>query len=62
MATATQKEEVLSRKAAAKFLGVCLTTLDRIDDLPRIKIRRRVLYRQTALIQWLAKHTTKGPA
>jgi hypothetical protein len=62
MSNTTQKEEVLSRKAAAKFMGICITTLDRLDDLPRIKIRRRVLYRQSALIQWLAKHTAKDPA
>jgi predicted DNA-binding transcriptional regulator AlpA len=62
MTNTAQKEEVLSRKAAAEFMGICVTTLDRLDDLPRIKIRRRVLYRQSALIQWLAKHTTKDPA
>ena len=51
------QEKVLSREEASKFLGVCKTTLDRMD-LPRIRVRRRVLYQQTALITWLKKNTT----
>ncbi len=48
--------EVLSRKQAAQFLGVCLTTLDRMN-IPRTQIRRRVLYRQSVLLKWLEKNT-----
>jgi hypothetical protein len=36
---------VLTRKAAASYIGVCTTTLDRIDNLPRVNIRGRVFYR-----------------
>jgi len=50
------QESVLSRTAAAAFLGVCKTTLDRMK-IPRIKVRRRVLYRQSVLIDWLEKNT-----
>ena len=50
------QENILSRKGAAEFLGVCMTTLDRMD-IPRTKVRRRVLYRQSVLIQWLEKNT-----
>jgi hypothetical protein len=50
------KENVLSRKEAAEYLGICKTTLDRMD-IPRTKIRRRVLYRQSVLLQWLEKNT-----
>ena len=50
------QENVLSRKEAAEFLGICKTTLDRMD-IPRTKVRRRVLYRQSVLIQWLEKNT-----
>jgi hypothetical protein len=57
MNNASLQEKVLSREEAAKFLGVCKTTLDRMD-LPRTKVRRRVLYRQTVLITWLEKNTT----
>ena len=53
------QENVLSRKQAAEFLGVCRTTLDRMD-LPRTKVRRRVLYQQSALIRWLEKNTTSS--
>jgi hypothetical protein len=48
--------EVLSRKQAAKFLGVCTTTLDRMK-IPKTQIRRRVLYRQSVLLKWLEKNT-----
>ena len=50
------QENILSRKKVAEFLGVCLTTLDRLD-IPRAKVRRRVLYRQSVLLQWLEKNT-----
>jgi hypothetical protein len=50
------QENVLSRNQAAEFLGVCKTTLDRMD-IPRTKIRRRVLYRQSVLLKWLEKNT-----
>jgi hypothetical protein len=46
--------EVLSRKQAAQFLGVCLTTLDRLN-IPRTQIRKRVMYRKATLDSWLAK-------
>ena len=59
MSSALQ-EIVLSRKDAAKFLGVCVASLDRLN-IPRTKVRRRVLYRQSVLIQWLEKNTaSKG--
>jgi hypothetical protein len=51
-----QQNGLLSRKEAAKFLGVCKTTLDRLD-IPRTKLRQRVLYRQSVLEQWLCDHT-----
>jgi hypothetical protein len=51
-----QQNGLLSRKQAAEFLGVCKTTLDRLD-IPRTKIRRRVMYRQAILEKWLGDHT-----
>ena len=50
------RNDVLSRKEAAAFLGVCLTTLDRLD-IPRTRIRQRVLYKREVLNKWLDKHT-----
>jgi len=46
--------EVLSRKIAARYIGVCLTTLDRLN-IPRVQIRKRVMYRKATLDSWLAK-------
>ena len=48
--------EILSRRQAAEFLGICRTTLDRLD-IPRTKIRRRVMYKRTVLERWLDEHT-----
>jgi len=47
-------QEVLSRKQAAAFLGICVTTLDRLD-IPRMQIRKRVLFRKATLEKWLQK-------
>jgi len=56
MDTISLQDKVLSRKQASNFLGVCQTTLDHMN-IPRTKVRRRVLYRQSVLIQWLEKNT-----
>jgi hypothetical protein len=47
---------VLTRKNAAAVLGICCTTLDRLDDLPRVNIRGRVFYRPVDIETWLAKN------
>ena len=56
MTTTQTVKEILSRKEAAVYLGVCKTTLDRLD-IARTKIRRRVLYRREILDKWLNKQT-----
>jgi predicted DNA-binding transcriptional regulator AlpA len=50
--------EILSRKQAAEFLGICRNTLDR-QDIPRTKIGRRVLYKREVLKKWIDDHTEK---
>jgi len=44
--------ELFNRKEAAVYLRICLSTLDHLM-IPRIKIRRRVLYRRSELDRWL---------
>jgi hypothetical protein len=51
-----KEADILSRKEAAAFLGICLSTLDRLD-IPRIKIRDRVLYKREVLKKWTDEHT-----
>jgi hypothetical protein len=46
------EKQAFSRKDAAKYLGVCLNTLDRAG-IPRVRIARRVIYRRSALDKWL---------
>jgi len=53
------KNDVLSRKETAAFLGVCLTTLDRLD-IPRTKVRHRVLYKREVINKWIDQHTEKS--
>jgi hypothetical protein len=50
------QEGILSRQQASEFLGICKTTLDRLD-IPRIKIRRRVVFKKSVLEKWLDQHT-----
>ena len=48
--------EVLSRKEAAKYLGICKTTLDRLD-IPKTRIRHRVMFKLDVLKKWIDDHT-----
>jgi len=48
--------ELFDRKEASVYLRICKTTLDNLM-IPRIKIRRRVLYRKSELDQWLTQNT-----
>jgi len=55
----TTNIDIISRKKAAAFLGICLTTLDRLD-IPRTKIRHRVMYRRDVLDKWIVEQTDNG--
>ncbi|GHV64388.1 hypothetical protein AGMMS49587_16670 [Spirochaetia bacterium] len=57
-----QESGVLTRKEAASFLKVCVTTLDRIEDLPRVKIRRGVRFRRSDLDKWLDRQSQVAQA
>jgi hypothetical protein len=57
-ATIQPTKDVMSRAQAAAYIGIGKSTLDRID-IPRIKIRKRVLYRKEAVDLWLAKNQGK---
>ena len=48
--------ELLNRQEAAVYLRICRSTLDTLM-IPRIKIRRRVLFRRSELDQWLTQNT-----
>jgi len=50
--------DILSRKEAAKLLGICLTTLDRLD-IQRTKIRHRTMFKREVLAKWVDEHTEK---
>jgi hypothetical protein len=50
--------EVLSRREAAAFLGICKATLDRLD-IPKTRIRHRVMYKRVVLGKWIDDHTEK---
>jgi len=50
--------ELLSRKKTAAVLGICLSTLDRLD-IPKTKVRHRVMYKRDVIAKWLDQHTEK---
>ena len=50
--------DILSRKQAAAFLGICRNTLDGLD-IPRTKIGRRVMFKRDVLNKWIDEHTEK---
>ena len=54
----TTNKEVLSRKDAAAYIGIGLSTLDRLN-IPKIQIRRRVLFKKEAIDKWLLSQQTK---
>jgi hypothetical protein len=56
MDSSSLQDSVFSRKQAAEFLGICKTTLDRMN-IPQTKLRRRVFYRKSVLLHWLEKNT-----
>jgi excisionase family DNA binding protein len=49
------EEMILTRTQVAEYLHICKSSLDRAG-LPSIRIGRRILYRKTALDQWLERH------
>ena len=56
MESITTIPDILSRKQAAKFLGICLTTLDRLD-IPRTQVRHRVMFKREVLNKWIDEQT-----
>jgi len=48
--------DILSRREAAVVLGICRATLDRLD-IPRTRIRHRVMYKRDAINKWIDDHT-----
>ena len=59
MDTKTNLPDIMSRRQAAQFLGICLTTLDRLD-IPRIRIRHRVMFKLDLLKKWIDRQTVNG--
>ena len=51
--------DIMSRKEAAKLLGICLTTLDRLD-IPRTRVRHRVMFKRDVLNKWIDDHTERN--
>jgi len=56
MRTDEGMDDILSRKQTATYLGICLTTLDRLD-IPRTRIRHRVMFKRDVLKKWLDGQT-----
>jgi hypothetical protein len=48
-----KEKQVLSRRETAAYLGIHTNTLDRNNDIPRIHIAGRVLFRKKVLDKYL---------
>jgi excisionase family DNA binding protein len=57
----TQTKDVMSRREAAAYIGIGKSTLDRLN-IPKIQIRRRVLFQKEAIDKWLKENTKKDSA
>jgi len=53
-----KKADLLTRKEAAVFIGVCENTLDKLD-IPRTRVRRRIFFKREILLKWIDDHTEK---
>jgi len=51
--------DILSRRETAAILGICLTTLDRLD-IPRTRVRHRIMFKRDVINKWIDDHTDKG--
>ena len=51
---------LLNRSEAAYYLGIGLNTLALLD-IPKTRIRKRVLYRRDILEKWAKKNTNEQP-
>jgi hypothetical protein len=51
----TNRETVLTRREAADYLRVCLSVFDKLG-VPRIQVRRKMLFRLETLDKWLAEN------
>jgi hypothetical protein len=49
----TNIPEILTRKEAASFIRVCITSFDRMR-LPCFRVGRRVFYRKSTLDAWIS--------
>jgi excisionase family DNA binding protein len=56
----TQSKDVMSRKDAAAYIGIGKSTLDRLN-IPKIQIRRRVLFKKETIDKWLEQNTSGKP-
>jgi excisionase family DNA binding protein len=57
----TTNKEVMSRAEAAAYIGIGKSTLDRLA-IPKIQIRKRILFRKEAIDQFLLSQQTKATA
>jgi len=57
--TSSETVDMLSRRDTAEYLGICLSTLDLLD-IPRTRVRHRVMFKREAINRWIDSHTESG--
>jgi len=48
--------DIFTRREAAEYLGICLTTLGRLD-VPKTRMRNRVFFKRDVLNKWIDDNT-----
>jgi len=59
METDCKAKDVMNRREAAEYLGICLSTLDRLEDITRSRMRHRVAFKRDELNKWLDQHSER---
>jgi len=58
MENVTITPEIMTRKQTAKFIGICLSTLDRLG-IPKTKVSHRIFYKTSVVRKWIDANTEK---
>jgi len=61
METIKGASEIMSRKQASDYLSISKGTLDKLK-IPRIKVRRRIVFKKADIDLWLESQKTAGGA
>ncbi len=60
LALASQTECLLTKKQTARYLGISISSLERLADLPRIKLNGAVRFVFVDVVRFVAAHRQRA--